>query len=447
MNKDQLNIYDQVFRHFFLQMGGCMFLVSPDVTIQRTLKACFKYLGQEQDFLFIHHSLTTAVAEAQKNLKRFKTIIFFIESRVEDKSNVLEFPALKETFKEKAKLICLTNEVGRDTIVQIYEMGADNVIVKPASVNAIIQKVALTVKPNTSLSQHIEKCQEYMDGGDLDKADEMADKVLEEKPDSAAGLMLKGDISFKRKDMSAAEEFYIRAANQNKMYLKPLNKLVALYESLNDPEKKLKFLKRLDNLSPLNHKRKVKIGETYLDLDQDDEAREFFDQAVRQVQKQAADLLSSVLMDIARSTREKRPEMATEFIARAIDAKGEMLNKEDLWMFNEMGINLRHQGKWQQAIEYYQQALKIAPMDGGLYYNIGMAYLQGEHFYRAMQNFEKAVELQPELLENHPNVPYQIAFTHYKMKKIPEAEKYAKIALRLKPGMQNAKNLLKKIGA
>lgn len=447
MNKENTSIYDQIFRHFFLNMGGGMFLVTPDVTIQRTIKTCFKYLGQEQGYLFIHQGLTTAVAEAEKNIKRFKTIIFFIEAKTEDKNNVLEFSSLKDTFQEKCKLICLTNEVSRDSIVHMYEMGADNVIVKPASVNAIIQKVALTVKPNTDLSQKIEKCKEYLEKGDLEKADEMADKVLEEKPESAAGLMLKGDISFRKNDIAAAEDFYIRAANQNKMYLKPLHKLVELYEAQQDTDNKLKFLKKLDNLSPLNHKRKIKIGETYLDMDEDDEAQRFFDQAVRQVQKQAADMLSAVLMDIARSTRDKRPEMATEFIARAIDAKGDMLNKEDLWMFNEMGINLRQQGKWQKAIEYYQQALKIAPMDGGLYYNIGTAYLQGEHYYRALQNYEKAVDLQPELLDNYPNVPYQIALTHFKMKKIPEAERYVKMALKLNPEMKNARSLLKKISA
>jgi tetratricopeptide (TPR) repeat protein len=50
-------------------------------------------------------------------------------------------------------------------------------------------------------------------------------------------------------------------------------------------------------------------------------------------------------------------------------------------------------------------------------------------------------------LDNYPNVPYQIALTHFKMKKIPEAERYVKMALKLNPEMKNARSLLKKISA
>ena len=445
MADKNLSIYDQIFRHVFFKTESCLILVSQDVSFQRTIKACFKYLGIETNNFFTHHNLTTAVAEAQKIIKRFTNIIFFIEHHIDEKNNILEFSSLKKSFSGKCKIICLSGEVSRDSIVHIYEMGADNVIIKPASVNSIIQKLALTVKPNNKLSEKIDSCQKNIEKMNLDKADELADSILQEKPDSAAGLMLKGDINFKKNDVQQAENFYIQAAKQNKLYLKPLQKLVTLYEAQNNLEKKLDFLKKLDTLSPLNHNRKIKMGETYLEMDQDDEAQQHFDQAVKQVHKQAANMVSSVLMDIAKSVKDKRPEMATEYMARAIDSKGDMLDKEDLWMFNEMGINLRQQNDWEGAIKYYKQALKIAPMDGGLYYNIGMAYLQGGHNYRALQNFEKAIEINPDLIEKHPAVAYQTAMAHYKLKNYPDTERYLKMALKLDPNMENAKKLLQKI--
>ncbi len=445
MSNNKPNIYDQIFRHVFLEMKYCLSLVSQDVSFQRTLKATFKHLGLEQSHVFINHELTPAIAEARNNLKRFNGTLFFIEGQIGEKNNILEFTSLKSTFAEKCKLICLSNEVSRDTIVQIYEMGADNVIIKPASVNAIIQKTALTVKPNNKLSENIEKCQGQIEKGELEEAEETAEKILKEKPESAAGLMLKGDIRFYRNELEEAEKYYLRAAKQNKLYLKPLHKLVEVYQAQGDLENQLKYLKKLDNLSPLNHKRKIKLGETYIALDEDEEAQQYFEQAVRQVQKQAAGMVSSVLMQIAREVKESRPQMATEFMDRAIESKGELLNQEDLWMFNEMGIQLRQQGKWETAIEYYQRALKLAPMDGGLYYNLGMAYSQGKQHYKALQQFEKAMELYPEIVENSSHAAYQIARTHYNLQNNPQAEKYLKKALASDPKMQSAQQLLQKI--
>ncbi|MFO7817099.1 MAG: hypothetical protein R6V39_05400, partial [Desulfovibrionales bacterium] len=132
MADKNLSIYDQIFRHVFLKTGSCLILVSQDVSFQRTIKACFKYLGIETNNFFTHHNLTTAVAEAQKIIKRFTNIIFFIEHHIDEKNNILEFSSLKKSFSGKCKIICLSGEVSRDSIVHIYEMGADNVIIKPA---------------------------------------------------------------------------------------------------------------------------------------------------------------------------------------------------------------------------------------------------------------------------------------------------------------------------
>ncbi len=59
--------------------------------------------------------------------------------------------------------------------------------------------------------------------------------------------------------------------------------------------------------------------------------------------------------------------------------------------YNKLGIALRKQGKWQQAVENYQSALKVAPNEPGLFYNIGLAYSDGKEYAKCAKYFKRAV--------------------------------------------------------
>ena len=439
--------YNETFREYISHWKGCIFTVTDDVLFYKTMVASFKYLGINTSALIYRRYIDSVSSDARALLSsgHFSRIIFLMENMVEGSSNIIRLRDLRSSFGDECRFITLTAETDSDNVAQMYEMGADNVIVKPVSINSIIQKISLTFKPNDALSQKFNQAKALILTNDLDQAGKVVEDILKEKPDSAAGFILKGDIARAQNDFELAESYYVRASRESKMYLEPLKRLVNLYDAMADLEKKLEYLKKLDKISPLNYDRKIELGSTYLHLDDEENAVQSFNQAIRQVQKQARDIISSTMARIARKIQGIRPELSTRYLEKAIEYKGKDLNRDDLWIFNEIGINLRQQGKLSRAIEYYQQALKIAPGDEGLYYNIGLAYAQGKQYYNALAHFQKAVELNPDLLTRYASIPYNMATTHAALKQNDEAARLAEKALAIEPGHKNARRLLKSL--
>jgi tetratricopeptide (TPR) repeat protein len=68
-------------------------------------------------------------------------------------------------------------------------------------------------------------------------------------------------------------------------------------------------------------------------------------------------------------------------------------------LFNEFGINLRKSKLLDQAVEYYERALKITDNDENLYYNIARAYFERGDREDCLTNLRKALELNPHFEE------------------------------------------------
>ena len=441
----KLTLYDKILNYYINDAKGFIMAVTTDPHFLKALNGAFKTLGLSSNCISNRHSMEKAMAETRLLMNRFKQVILFVEASIDGFNNVLTIKNFKSVFTYKCKVIMITEETERDKIAQMYEMGADNVIVKPVSINSLIQKIALTLNPNNNIAKMVDQAKSMINSNKLHEAEKIADNILLEKPDSSIAYILKGDIARQRDKFEEAESHYMNASAHSKMYLEPLKKLAELYEQIENLEKRLEYLKKLDRLSPLNYERKIDIGQTYLKMDDEEQAKLNFDEAVRQVEKQARDLVSSTLMKIAKSVSQTNPKMSSDYISKAIDNKGKNLSREDLWMFNEIGINLRQQGKWEEAIAYYKNGLKISPMDAGLFYNMGMAYAQGKQYYKSLEHFQKALASNPDILLQAASIPYNIARVQIALNKHDEAGRYLKKALELEPDHAGAQKLMHRI--
>ena len=260
------------------------------------------------------------------------------------------------------------------TVIAAHEAGADSFITKPISANALIEKIAFAIKPNNQLGILLDRAAALIESGDLDQAQSVAEQAFEIKPDCLKGHLLLGDVARKRGDYDASEKHYLDAAKAEKFYIEPLKKLVDLTKETGDVDKRLRYLSRLDTLSPLNFERKMEIGDAYLAKGDTEQAKTWFEESRRVVTKVASDMVSDSLMEIAARIGERDQEMALRFVTEAIEAKGEAIGRQDLWMFNNRAILLRRQGLWKEAVENYRRALAVAPDDPGVLYNLGVAH-------------------------------------------------------------------------
>ena len=76
-----------------------------------------------------------------------------------------------------------------------------------------------------------------------------------------------------------------------------------------------------------------------------------------------------------------------------------LAQKENVHVYNRLGIALRRQKKWKKAIEEYMKALKVERKNETIFYNIGTAYLEGNKKKDAVEYFKKALAIDPNFEE------------------------------------------------
>ncbi len=76
------------------------------------------------------------------------------------------------------RIIVLVGETKRENIAYFYEIGVNNVISKPASMNNIIEKMAFTIKPQGKLSEYMGLGKRFLAAGKLKEALDVSTKIL-----------------------------------------------------------------------------------------------------------------------------------------------------------------------------------------------------------------------------------------------------------------------------
>ncbi|MFV0349471.1 MAG: tetratricopeptide repeat protein, partial [Halodesulfovibrio sp.] len=72
--------------------------------------------------------------------------------------------------------------------------------------------------------------------------------------------------------------------------------------------------------------------------------------------------------------------------------------------YNRLGISLRKQGLWKDAVEAYSEAARFAPKDENILYNMALAFAEGSEFESACEQLAKVLKLNPEMCRDKPEV-------------------------------------------
>ena len=425
-------------------MRGSVLLLSNDNFFYKITKVCFKNSGLPDKACFYSREFPDLFKTIEKILENYEHATILIEKYINGRTSLNDIKPLQEKFKSNIKVIVVTTETDRNTIALMHETGADNVIVKPASFDTIIEKIALTLSPNNKLDKLMDACSTALLNNNIDQSEKYADKILAIRPGSGTGLMLKGDIYFQRNDLGKSEYYYTKAVLYTKYYLEPLKKLANFFEATGNIKRKLTYLTRLDNLSPLNRERKLDIANSYLSLGDKESALNYFNQAVKLAKREANEVLSKTYMDICLSLRGKDDGISLEYNSHAINAKKKHYTRDDVWMFNEKGIALRKIHKNKEAIEVFKEANKISPEDPVVNYNLGMAYAEEKEVKLASRHFSQALIHDADIASRSSSVAYNIGITFYNDRKFYDAYKMFKTSFDIDPSNKQVESMLEK---
>ena len=438
--------YEDDVREFVANQNGVFLVVSNDSLFNRNIGTILlRQIEIDASRIVSTDSVEIVHKQVKQLLAGGHTVLLFVEREINGHDNTDIVQYLKADYNSQLYIILLTTEVERDRLIRLHEIGADNIITKPILPSTLVEKIAFTVKPRGHIGELMDQGRYLLDAGDFLGAAKMARQVLELKPSSPSGLLLMGDALLAMDKTDEALRAYHQAEKGAKLFLEPLKKIAALHRASGNTAQELRFLERLDKLSPLNVNRKVEIGTGYIKLGEQDKAKTAFDQAVKLATKEAIDAVSRVTQAIAVNCLEFAPDLSEQYLRQTLATRKNMLDRSDIDTFNRLGLTLRRQGKWEEAVAEYRKAMRIAPDDAGLFYNIAMAYAEGRQHIEAYQFLDRALTINPELWRTSEAVCYNIATVYQRYGKNDLAAEYLKRALSLNPGFDKAQSRLNEV--
>lgn len=440
--KQKQNKQKAVIRDFLAKRDGQFLCLTDDPTFASLLRATVKELAvSKPDLIVPIPDPTRALKIINDSITAGKNPALFIERVMAATGDTnLLIKQFRESFPQ-LRIFVLTTTADKGRIMLLHEAGADNFVIKPVSSVDLIEKMSTTLKPPSLVRQLLDKARSFVLSKGGKEAIKITQKVLEVKPDSASGYVVMGDALRVAGSNDKAQMAYERACKYNENYLEPLQKLVDLAKDTGDSGMQLEYLKRLDELSPMNNQRKVEIAELQISMGNVDAAKQLFDTALNRVYKDAMAQVAAMSEKIAMSLQEADPVQAEKYLRRSLELKGDDLTVDDLPTFNQLGISLRKQGRWKDAITEYKRALKIAPNSGELYYNIAMAHAEGKDDETANRCMLKALSLNSALPNSSAVVAFNMAQVFSYGITRDKALKCLEIALELRPDFEAARNL------
>jgi tetratricopeptide (TPR) repeat protein len=138
-------------------------------------------------------------------------------------------------------------------------------------------------------------------------------------------------------------------------------------------------------------KKKLEMGERFLDEGNLDEAEKYFCKAILLDENNCRANLG-----LGQVACLKRDHRRLEGILRRILNLDEVFREEQRHLFNSFGIDLRKAGYHAGAVTYYQRALELNPDDDHLRFNMARACFDGGDLEQCVVHLRKALEINPD---------------------------------------------------
>ncbi len=440
------NRFDQDVREFLeLQMGNVIMLCDDNIFVRTLRTVMLKTLAIKRDCLSVYQDSGSALRSVRDTLSAKMPALVFCDRVMHGLPTTDFMRGLKSVFPE-AKLLVMTQETSKETLSLLYEIGVDSVITKPVSIDTLIEKMAGAIKPQGKISQMVHDAKTRLEMGETAKVKEISAAILALKPGSPVAHMLRGDALLAEGDREAAVKAYEEAHQGAVLYLEPLKKLAGVHREVDD-DAYLHYMKKLDKISPLNTERKCEIGKVYVRKSDMEQADAYFTAALDNAQREALGYVDRIASDIAESLAETAPAMAEKYYVKLLDMKGTNLSPADMVTFNRLGIALRRQGKWQEAIENYKKALTVVPDDERVMYNMGLAHADGQQFSAAVRCYDQVLRKDPQFHRTASVVAFNMATAYIMVKDVNNAKAFLEAALQIDPNHSSSRKLLARIEA
>jgi CheY-like chemotaxis protein len=291
--------------------------------------------------------------------------------------------------------LMISGEVSEDIVAASAESEVDGYLLKPFKIDSLEGRLRSIIVKRYQPSQGetlFRKANELLLEGQPSEALAVLEKLA--KPpfrQQAKVLNLMGECYGALGSQEEAAFCFAQAIEVNPKYLRAYQSLAALLESQGDLASARGYLEEARRLSPLNPERLYTLGQLCLKDSAPEEAREYLEESWRIGQYVPAARRSEMAETFLAAGLN---QVAEELFLRAIDAA-----PHDVHLYNRLGVALRRQQKHSQALECYQQALKLDPKNEKVHFNLGVLYFDLGEKEKALKAFRAALKIHPTFTE------------------------------------------------
>ncbi len=407
-NDETVNKYCDVI-YDFSDEGGVFLILTRDKIFYQAVKNTLCHdLGLGNNALIVIQDISDLAQILGQAVEAKAKPLLFMEHAINGQLTLPQLQHIKKTWPDM-HVVVVARDVFQERLFQFHEEGAENFLTKPASTNTIIEKIAFTLQPQCELDALLTEGRRLVTDNLFEEAIDLANKLLVKYPQNPAALVLLGDALKGLARRQEALRAYKDAEKNAKVYLEPLKRLVIFHAEDNNTPEMLGCLVKLDRLSPLNCNRKLKIAELHIDMGHADEAEKYFDKAIESTRDEAMNMVSEMCLDIADMVAEANPKMAEKYYRRSLEMTKNARGALAMNIYNRLGISLRKQGLWNEAVEAYAEAEKYAPKDENIKYNSALAYSEGGEHKKAVERLMLALGINPTFYVGRSEVAQKIA--------------------------------------
>jgi CheY-like chemotaxis protein len=297
--------------------------------------------------------------------------------------------------------IIVSGELKPENIVQAGMEGADGYICKPFSQTVFEQKVkeAWNKKYNpNNLESKLLAIDKAVRNRNFKSAVEIAEEFLFFAPTSARVWALKGEAELGLGHLEEAESSLNRAVAENPSYVRGQELLGNVYLERGDTQSAKSHLETVAAISPLHQENHVKLAKLYIRLGKIN-AAELVCANINRLFSHSAAMLAEVAESML---KEGHHQAAERVFGRSIEVRKRTHKqnlKELVHNYKRLGMALRLQGKFAEAIGKYQEALHLERKNPDLYFNLAIAQYKMGEANLARESLRRALELEPDFEE------------------------------------------------
>jgi two-component system, chemotaxis family, chemotaxis protein CheY len=291
--------------------------------------------------------------------------------------------------------LMISGEISEDIVAASAESEVDGYLIKPFKIESLENRLRAIIFNRYQPSQGevlFRTANELLLGGQPAEALVVLEK-LNRPPfrQQAKVLNLMGECYLAAQSPEEAACCFAQAMEVNPKYLRAYQNLAGLLEAQGELTAARNYLEEARRLSPLNPDRLYTLGQLCLKDGASDQAREYLEQSWR-LGKYAPTACRSEMAETFLAAG--LHQVAEELFLKAIDEA-----PQDAHLYNRLGVALRRQQKHRQAMECYQQALKIDAKNEKVHFNLGVLYYDLGEKGKALNSMRFALELCPNFTE------------------------------------------------